>query len=212
MRTHHFSALVLPCLLALAACSSVDNGLNNTVVLHYQHVANVRRIDFSAPLVLPHRLEPVHFVQPLESQGFWAVFVLCALDASGDNIPSFYFDVDRFRVQYGKQRFGQLRPYTLRLDDTTDLNTLRNTGLLGAAINEEVRNGPSNQVFRHGYYPGLDIRFAIFVPQSLADYAGSRLTLRYEGAQTLALANDYPPASLDSAGPGGDAVSAHCLP
>ena len=212
MRNLTHSALVLTCLLATAGCSSVDNGLRNTVVLHYQHVANVRRIEFSAPVTVPRRHEPVHFVQPLESTGFWAVFVLCSVDATGANIPSFYFDVDRFRVQYGKRRFGPLRPYTLRLDDTVDLNTHRNTAQLAAAINDELLTGPSSQVFRHGYYPGLDMRFAIFIPQGLPDYAGDRLTLRYEGAQTLVLANDYPPASLRSAGPGGDAVSAHCLP
>jgi hypothetical protein len=212
MRTRHYSALVLPCLLAAGGCSSVDNGLRNTVVLHYQHVANVRRVDFSVPVALPRRLEPVHFVQPLESEGFWAVFVLCALDATGANIPSFYFDVDRFRVQYGKGRFGPLRAYTVRLDDTIDLNTYRTTAPLAAAINAELRTGPSTQVFRHGYYPGLDRRFAIFVPRGLADYGGDRLTLRYEGAQALALPNDYQPSSLPAAGPGGDAVSAHCLP
>jgi hypothetical protein len=214
MRYLPYPALLFPCCLALAVagCAGTDHGLRNTVVLHYQHVANVERIDFSMPVVVPRRDEPVHFVQPLESEGFWAVFLLCALDATGANIPSFYFDVDRFRVQYGKQRFGPLRPYTLRLDDTVDLNTYRSTAPLAAAINAELRTGPPSQVFRHGYYPGLDMRFAIFIPRGLADYAGGSLKLRYEGAQVLALPNDYPPASLPSAGPGGDAVSAHCLP
>ena len=212
MRNFTASALMLPCLLATAGCSSVDHGLRNTVVLHYQHVANVRRVDFSAPVTVPRRSEPVHFVQPLESAGFWAVFVLCSVDATGANIPSFYFDVDRFRVQYGNQRFGPLRAYTLRLDDTVDLNTLRNTAALAAAINAELRTGPPSQVFRHGYYPNLDTRFAIFIPQGLADYGGGPLALRYEGAQALTLSNDYPPASLPSAEPGADAVLAHCLP
>jgi len=216
MRNLNIPALLLPCAVALAAatagCTSVDKDLRNTVVLHYQHVANVRRIEFAAPVAVPRRPEPVHFVQPLESTGFWAVFLLCSLDATGANIPSFYFDPDHFRVHYGKQRFGPLRPYTLRLDDTVDLNTLRNTSQLAAAIDEELRTGPNSRVFRHGYYSGLDMRFAIFIPQGLSDYAGDRLTLRYEGAQTLALANDYPPATLDSAGPGGDALLAHCLP
>jgi hypothetical protein len=212
MRPPLVSTLTLAGLLAAGGCASVDHDLRNTVVLHYQHVANVHRIDFTEPLVLPRRAEPVHFVQPLESTGFWAVFVLCSLDASGANIPSFYFDADRFRVQFGKQRFGPLPPYTVRLDDSVDLNTHRNTAVIAGAINEELRTGPSSQVFRHGFYPDLDIRFAIFIPQGLSDYAGTRLRLRYEGAQTLALVNDYPPASLDSAGPGGDAVSSHCLP
>jgi hypothetical protein len=212
MRNRIHPGVVLPCLLAATGCASVDHGLHNTVVLHYPHVANVRRIDFSTPLTLPRHSEPVHFVQALESQGFWAIFVLCSLDATGANIPSFYFDVDRFRVQYAGERYGPLRPFTLRLDDSADVNTYRDTPLLASAIDEELRTGPRGQVFRHGSYPGLDMRFAIYVPRGLPQYVGSRLALRYEGAQTLALGNDYRPASVETAGPRGTEVAAHCLP
>jgi hypothetical protein len=204
--------VLLSCLLALCGCADIDRGLRNTVVLHYQHVANVRRIDFSVPVAVPRRGEPVHFVQALDSEGFWAVFVLCSLDATGAGIPSFYFDVDRLHAQYAGRRYGPLRPYALRLGDSADVNTLRDTALLAAAINEELRTGPSRRVFRHGYYPGLDVRFAIFIPRALPDYAGGRLALRYEGARTLTLANDYAPAWVESAGPGGTAVAAQCLP
>ena len=62
-------APALACLLA-AGCTSVDRGLRHTVVLHYQHVANVHRIDFSSPLTLAQRSSPVDAVLPLESQGF----------------------------------------------------------------------------------------------------------------------------------------------
>jgi hypothetical protein len=202
---------LVTCLLA-TGCAGVDRGLRNTVVLHYQHVANVERIDFTAPVALPRRSEPVHFVRSLVSEGFWAVFVLCSVDASGVNIPSFYFDIDRFRVQYGGRRFGHLRSYSLRLDDTIDVNSHRDTPILAAAINRELWTGPPAQVFRHGFYGGLDLRFAIYVPDGLADYAGGQLPLRYEGAQTLALGNDHPPAVVESAGPGGFGVAAHCLP
>jgi hypothetical protein len=204
--------LVICLLLAAGGCASVDHGMRNTVVLHYQHVANADRIEFSVPVALPRRAAPVHFVQPIGSEGFWAVFVLCSVDATGASIPSFYFDVDRFRVQYGEQRYGMLRPYSLRLDDTVDLNTNRDTGLIAAAINRELRTGPASQVFRHGYYDNLDLRFAIYLPNGLSDYAGGQLMLRYEGAQALAMGNKYPPANVDSAGPGGTAIAAHCLP
>jgi hypothetical protein len=205
------SIVMFACLLA-AGCAGVDRGLRNTVVLHYQHVANVERIDFSAPVALPRRAQPVRFVQPLGAEGFWAVFVLCGVDATGASIPSFYLDIDRFRVQYGGRRYGYLRPYSLRLDDTVDLNAHRETAILAAAINRELWTGPPAQVFRHGYYPGLDLRFAIYVPDGLPDYAGGQLPLRYEGAQTLALGNDHAPAIVESAGPGGFGVAAHCLP
>jgi hypothetical protein len=210
MRKQSTYALALASLLA-AGCTSVDTGLRNTVVLHYQHVANVHRIDFASPVPLPQRA-PVHAVLPLESEGFWAVFVLCSVDASGANIPSFYFDVDRFRVRYGKQRFGPLRPYTLRLDDTVDLNSRADTPAIAAAIASEIQEGPSSQVFRHGFYPGLDYRFAIYVPRGLPDYSGDELTLRYEGGQTMLLGNGYPPSDIPVAGLGGMGIASRCLP
>jgi len=202
---------LLPGLLTAAGCGSVDTGLRNTVVLHYQHVANVHRIELSTPVSLPRRA-PVRTVVPLDASGFWAVFVLCGLDASGANIPSFYFDVDRLRVQYGDRRYGPLRPFTIRLDDTADVNGRADTPLLADAIAAELQRGPSSQVFRHGYYPNPGIRFAIYIPTALADYAGGPLALRYEGGRTLALGNDYPPADIGSVGPSGSGVAAHCLP
>jgi hypothetical protein len=204
-------APVLACLLA-AGCASVDTGLRHTVVLHYQHVANVHRIDFSSPLLLAQRASPVYTVLPLESQGFWAVFVLCSVDASGARVPSFYFDVDRFRVPFGKQRFGPLRPYTLRLDDTSDLNTRVDTPAIGQAIAMEIQEGPSSQVFRHGFYGDLDYRFAVYLPRGLPDYAGDELPLRYEGGQTMVLGNGYPPSDIPVAGLGGTGIASRCLP
>jgi len=202
-----------PALALLAAgCTSVDSGLHHTVVLHYQHVANVHRIDFSSPVVLTQRGRPVQAVLPLESQGFWAVFVLCSVDASATFIPSFYFDVDRFRVADGKQRFGPLRPWTLRLDDTSYLNTRTDTPAIAQAIAMEVQEGPSSQVFRHGFYGGLDYRFAIYLPRGLPDYSGEELTLRYEGGQTMVLGNGYPPSDIPVAGLGGNGIASRCLP
>ena len=202
---------LVPGLLTAAGCSSVDTGLRNTVVLHYQHVGNVHRIDFTTPVALPNHV-PVDAVLPLDSHGFWAVFVLCGLDVTGANIPSFYFDVDRVRVEYGDRRYGPLRPYTLRLDDTADVNSRFDTQALADAIAAEIQRGPSSQVFRHGYYAHLDYRFAIYIPSPLPDYSGDQLPLRYEGGQTLALGNGHPPADVTSAGPRGVGVAAHCLP
>ena len=204
-------APVLAGLLA-AGCASVDTGLRRTVVLHYQHVANVHRIVFSNPVALAQRNSPVHAVLPLESQGFWAVFVLCSVDATGAEIPSFYFDVDRFRIPDGKQRIGPLRPYTLRLDDSIDLNTRRDTPAIAEAIAMEVQEGPSSQVFRHGFYADLDYRFAIYLPRGLPDYSGDELTLRYDGGQTMVLGNGYPPSDIPVAGFGGTGIASRCLP
>jgi hypothetical protein len=134
------------------------------------------------------------------------------VDASGANIPSFYFDVDRFRVRYGKQRFGPLRPYTLRLEDTVDLNSRSDTPAIAAAIATEIQEGPSSQVFRHGFYSGLDYRFAIYVPRGLPDYSGDELTLRYEGGQTMLLGNGYLPSDIPVAGLGGMGIASRCRP
>lgn len=204
--------LVLPALLALAACSSAPADLRNTVVLHYQHVANVHQINFSNPVAIAHRAAPVQSVLPLESDGFWAVFVLCGLDATGSGIPSFYFDLDRFRVDDGKRHFGPLKPYTLRLDDTAELNNRSDTRAIADAINAEIQSGPPNQVFRHGYYPHLDLRFAIYIPRGLSGYSGDQLPLSYEGAPAMAVGNDYPPYDIRVAGLGGMGIASHCLP
>jgi len=202
--------LLLPCLLA-AGCTSVDPGLRNTVVVHYQHVANVHRIAFSNPVSL-RRNEAIRFVQPLESQGFWAVFVVCSIDVTGANVPAFYYDIDRFRVQFGGRRFGPLRPYTLRLDDSIELNTRTDTAAIVDAIAAEIYEGPPSQVFRHGFYTNLDYRFAIYVPQGLTDYAGEELPLRYVGGNTMVLGNGTPPSDIPVAGADGTGITARCRP
>jgi hypothetical protein len=213
MRKPIMPTLLLP--LLLAGCTSVDSdgrsGMRETVLLHYQHVANVHRIDFSSPVPL-RRNESVHFVLPLESQGFWAVFVLCSVDATAASVPAFYYDVDRFRVEYGGRHFGPLRPYTLRLEDSIELNTRTDTSAIVDAIAAEIHEGPSSQVFRHGYYANLDYRFAIYVPQGLADYAGEELLLRYVGGKTIVLGNGYPPSDIPVAGANGGGITARCRP
>jgi hypothetical protein len=151
-------------------------------------------------------------VLPLESQGFWAVFVLCSVDVTGPAAPAFYYDVDRFRVQFGGRRFGPLRPYTLRLDDSVDLNTRTDTSAIVDAIAAEIHEGPPSQVFRHGFYPNLDYRFAIYVPQALPEYAGEELPLRYVGGHTLLLGNGTPPSNIPVAGGNGTGITARCRP
>jgi hypothetical protein len=209
MRKLFRSSLLLP--LLLAGCTSVDPGLRETVVLHYQHVANVHRIDFTTPVPLRHN-GAVQSVLPLQSQGFWAVFVLCSVDVTGPAVPAFYYDVDRFRVHFGGRHFGPLRPYTLRLDDTIQLNTRTDTAAIVDAIATEINEGPLTQVFRHGFYPDLDYRFAIYVPQDLPDYAGEELPLRYVGGHTLLLGNGTPPSDIPVAGGNGAGITARCRP
>ena len=210
MRKPLTSLLFLPCLLA-AGCASEAPGQRNPVVLHYQHVANVHRIDFSTPVPLRGN-QQIHFVQPLASQGFWAVFVLCSVDVSGARVPAFYYDIDRFRVQYGGRRFGPLRPYTLRLDDSIELNTRNDTAAIGDAVAAEIHEGPPSQLFRPGFHANLDYRFAIYIPQALNDYAGEELALRYVGGSTMVLGNGVPPYDIPVAGADGAGIAARCRP
>jgi hypothetical protein len=211
MRQLFHRVLVSAAAVSAAGCASVDTGLRDTVVLHYQHVANVHQIDFTTPLAV-QRADPVRFVLPLESQGFWAVFLLCAVDVTGSAVPSFYYDIDRFRVQYGGQRFGPLRPYTLRLEDSADLNRRTETAAVAEAIAREIHEGPPSQVFRHGFYGGLDYRFAIYLPRGLPDYTGGELSLRYVGGRTMLLGNGSPPSDIPVVGADGGGITAHCRP
>lgn len=208
MRKPFTSALLFP--LLLGGCASVDTELRDTVILRYQHVANVHRITFHNPIAL-RRNDAIHFVQPLESQGFWAVFVLCSVDVTGA-VPAFFYDIDRFRIQYEGSRFGPLRPYTLRLDDSIDLNTRTDTAAIADAIAAEIHEGPPNQVFHHGAYPNLDYRFAIYVPHGLADYAGEELPLRYVGGHTIVKGKGIPPSDIQVAGANGTGITARCRP
>jgi hypothetical protein len=202
--------LLLPCLLA-AGCTSVDTGLRDTVVLHYQHVANVHRIDFRNPVPL-RRNEAIHFVLPLESEGFWAVFVLCSVDVTGASGAGLLL---RHRPLPRPVRRQALRPAAslhLRLDDTIDLNTRTDTSAIVDAIATEIHEGPPSQLFQRGFYSNLDYRFAIYVPQGLADYAGEELPLRYVGGKTMVLGNGTPPSDIPVVGADGAGITARCRP
>jgi hypothetical protein len=197
-------------LLCLSACTSVDPKFQNSVILHYQHVANVHQIQFTSPL--PLSPNPVNFVMPLDAHGFWAIFVLCALDVTGKDVPSFVYDVNDFKVHYGSQTFGPLHPYTLRLQASPDLNAPRDTPVIADAIAGEVQEGPSTQVFAHGFYPSLNYRFAVYVPKALPNYAGGQLTLRYAGYPSAVFGNGNPPSDIPVVGGSGTGIASRCLP
>ncbi|TFW27770.1 hypothetical protein [Massilia horti] len=209
MRTLWGTAALLLC---LSACTTTSSVREHPAVLRYQHVANVHEIRFTNPVQLPSRLEPVDFVRPRDSSGFWAVFVLCEADTSDIVLPGFRFNVDDVRIQYGKYRFGPLQPYTLRYQGSLDLNTPKDTPLIVQAIGAEIHQGPRSTVFERGHFTDLHFRFAIFVPRALPNYAGEPLQLRYLGQPAILHDNGYPPSDIRVAGGSGGGIAARCLP
>lgn len=203
-------ACSLVLLLWLAACTGGAAPGGQTVYIHYQHVANVHQIHFGAPLAPPAR--PASWVRPRDADGFWAVFVICALDVSGRGLPGFVYDVNNFRVAYGAHDYVPLPPYGLRYEASQALNRPAEQAVLASAIAGELQEGPAVQVFAPGFHGALHYRFAVLLPRGLPDYAGEALALRYVGQRAVALANGYPPSDIAAAGGNATGVAARCLP
>jgi uncharacterized protein YceK len=201
-------------LLCLSGCSTVDTATrpSNAVVFHYQHVANVHEIRFSNPVQVARRHAPVDFVTPRDASGFWAIFVVCSIDTRASVLPAFRYDVDNFRIQYRGQTFGPLRPYTLRYGASVDLNTPAESPAIASAIDAEVEEGPATALFERGVYPGLDYRFAVYVPRPPPDYAGEQLALSYVGQPAVLFGNSHPPSDIRAVGGTGAGIAARCLP
>lgn len=210
MRTSAGRAAAAAALLVLAACSST--GPRDVAIIRYQHVANAHQVRFASPVTLAPGYRPVGYVLPLDSQGFWAIFVLCSVNVTGARMASFRYDADAFQVEYDGRSYGLLQPYTLRLQDTADLNTPADTASLVSAVAAEVQEGPAIRHFARGYYPGLNYRIAVYVPKELPGYAGEQLTLRYAGAPAILIGNGHPPSDLPAVGGSGNGVAASCLP
>lgn len=198
-------------LLFLSACSGSGTRPDNATVIRYQHVANAHQLRFANPVTLAPSY-PVNFVGPLDAQGFWAIFVLCSLNVTGSRQASFAYDADRFQVEYDTRSYGPLQPYTLRLQDSADLNTPADTPSIVSAVAAEVGQGPARRLFTRGYYPDLNYRIAVYVPKGLPDYAGEQLALRYGGQSAILIGNGHPPSDLRAVGGNGAGVAARCLP
>jgi hypothetical protein len=197
-------------LLWLAACATPPSPPDDAVVIRYQHVANAHEVRFGTPLALGPR--PAGYVMPRARQGFWAIFVLCSMDVRGRLMPSFVYDINNFRIDYRGHEFGPVYPYSLRYENSTNLNGPAETPALAGAIAGELQQGPSLQVFAHGLYPDLNYRIALFVPRGIDDYAGDQLTLRYRGQRSVLLGNGYPPYDIPAVGGSGAGVAARCVP
>jgi hypothetical protein len=208
------SAINLLCCgcVCLAGCGTVAAPPEQAVVFYYQHVANAHEIRFSNPVAVPQRYFPVDFVTPIDRHGFWAVFVVCSLDTRASVLPGFRYDVRNFQIDYGQQLFGPLQPYTLRFEGAAELNTPADTGVLAAAIGDEVQEGPTMAVFDRGTFPNLNYRFAVYVPRALPEYAGEQLPLRYVGQPAILRGNGHPPADIPAVGGNGAGIASRCLP
>jgi len=197
-------------LLALAACAGPKP--KALAVLHYQHVANTHQIRFTNPIPLSAALYRVGYLSPVDSQGFWAIFVLCNIDVNDQARRGFHYNVNQFRVSQEGREFGGLPPYSLRYQGQLDLNNAGDTRPIQDAIAAEIQEGPPEQIFHSGFYPDLNYRFAIFVPKALTNYAGEELALTYKGQPVILVGNGKSPSDLPAVGGSAAGVAAACVP
>ena len=197
-------------LLALAACAGPRP--KALAVLHYQHVANAHEIRFTNPIPLSAALYRVGHLTPVDSKGFWAIFVLCNADITEHAGRGFRYNVNNFRVSHEGREFGGLPPYSLRYQGQVDLNNAGDTMPILDAVAAEIQEGPPAQLFQSGFYPDLNYRFAIFVPKALDNYAGEELTLTYTGQPAILVGNGKPPSDLPAVGGTAAGVAAACVP
>lgn len=201
---------VATALLALAACATPRP--KPVAVLHYQHVANAHEIRFTNPIALSAALYRVGYLSPVDSQGFWAIFVVCNVDVNEHARRGFHYSVNGFRVSHEGREFGGLPAYSLRYQGQPDLNNTGDTMPILDAIAAEIQEGPPEQIFQNGFYPELNYRFAIFVPKALANYAGEQLKLSYKGQPAILVGNGKPPSDLQAVGGTAAGVAAACVP
>jgi hypothetical protein len=196
--------------VGLSACAAPKP--KAVAVLHYQHVANAHEIRFTNPIPLSAALYRVGHLSPVDSGGFWAIFVLCNVDVTPQARRGFHYHVNNFRVSYEGREFGGLPPYSLRYQGQVDLNNAGDTLPILDAIAAEIQEGPPEQIFQSGFYPDLNYRFAVFVPKSLVKYAGEELKLTYKGQPVILVGNGKSPSHLPAVGGTAAGVAAACVP
>lgn len=197
-------------MLALAGCAGQARKAD--AVLHYQHVANAHEIRFTNPIALSAALYRVGHLSPVDSKGFWAIFLVCNIDVANDASRGFRYSVNNFRVIHQGRDIGGLPPYSLRYQGQVDLNNAGDTLPILDAIAAEIQEGPPEQIFHSGFYPDLNYRFAVFVPKELDGYAGEELQLSYKGQEVILVGNGKSPSDLPAVGGTAAGIAAACLP
>lgn len=197
-------------LCALAGCAAHTRKAD--AVLHYQHVANTHEIRFTNPIALSAAGYRVGYLAPVDSQGFWAIFLLCNVDVAERAERGFRYDVNNFRVTHNGREAGGLPPYSLRYQGQADLNNDGDRLPILDAIAAEIQEGPPTQIFHSGFYANLNYRFAVFVPKELDSYAGEQLQLSYKGQPAILVGNGKSPSDLPAVGGSAAGVAAACLP
>lgn len=197
-------------MLALAGCAGQARKAD--AVLHYQHVANAHEIRFTNPIALSAALYRVGHLTPVDSKGFWAIFLVCNIDVANHAARGFRYSVNNFRVTYQGREIGGLPPYSLRYQGQVDLNNAGDTLPILDAIAAEIQEGPPEQIFHSGFYPDLNYRFAVFVPKELDGYAGEELQLSYKGQEVILVGNGKSPSDLPAVGGTAAGIAAACLP
>ena len=182
-----YIAIVIVVTIVTSSCNScnnnVDDALKKVVIFHYDHVANMDRINFTRPVQID-KFYPTNLMTPFQEGGFWAIFVICSMDVEGREIQKFNYNISNFFVEYEGKNYGiALQPYTVNIGGRPNNN--ENTPQVNAAIVSQLQGGPSTQYFPHGFYPSLNYRIAILIPHRLQAYRGEQLTLRYSGQPSI---------------------------
>lgn len=184
---------------ALTGCpqcpdDTLKEALSNVVVFKYEHVANIREIRFPEPTRIHGN--SFNFVQPVDSYGFWAVFIICSLNVQGDAIKTFNYNTGNFFVEYDGETYGPLRPQQVRYGASPTGNSAADTPTVAAAIHRAVGLGPSTQPFPRGFYPSLNYRIAVLIPGKLLYYGNEQLDLKYGGQPSIVQGTGHSPAIL----------------
>ncbi|HBF49772.1 MAG TPA: hypothetical protein DDX04_04665 [Massilia sp.] len=175
-------------------------------------MANAHEIRFTNPIALSAALYRVSYLAPVDSEGFWAIFLLCNVDVAEHAGRGFQYNVSHFRVSYAGREVGGLPPYSLRYQGQADLNNDGDRLPILDAIAAEIQEGPPTQIFHSGFYGDLNYRFAVFIPKALDGYAGEQLQLSYKGQPAILVGNGKSPSDLPAVGGTAAGVAAACLP
>jgi hypothetical protein len=197
---HSVIAMALFAVIAtgISGCKSgspLDSALKKAVEIKFDHVANIPEIRFDENLNLG--ADGAIGSVSSRNQGFWAVFVICSIDVQGREVETFNYDAANFFVEYeGVDYKLPLLPNTLTFGASTQTNNAANTPLVAAGIIKKLHLGPMRQAFPRGFYPSLNYRIAILIPNELRTYRGEQLTLRYGGHPTIVLGGGNRPVTL----------------
>lgn len=182
---------ICACLLALLlpGCAKLDTGLRKSVVINYEHVANVASFQDNSHGPSSNLTA---------TAGFWALFDVCSIDVQGLDLSGFRYDTSKFTADAGQ------RSFPVGLDgpvNVAGVGMSSRSPVVSAAVASVFKLGPATQFIPKNFYPSLRYRVAIFIPLRPIGYRNDTMPLRYAGLPEAAVivqhASDAPPSNID---------------